>query len=72
MCIMAAILTMFHQADFLYFRFGGCQEIGLYFRKKISLEYTRSKINPPKWLYTHLLWDIMKLIYISIVYSIVF
>ena len=24
---MAAILTMFHQTDFWYFRFGGCQEI---------------------------------------------
>ena len=27
MCKMAAILAMFHQTDFCYFRFGGCQEI---------------------------------------------
>ena len=63
MCKMAAILTMLHRADFWYFRFGGCQEIGLYLREnKVSLEYARSQLNPPKWLYTHLLWDIMKLI----------
>ena len=37
MCKMAAILTMFRRADFWYFRFGGCQEIGLYFRGKIQL-----------------------------------
>ena len=54
---MAAILTMFHRADFWYFRFGGCQE-----RKEISLEYACSQLNPSKWLYTYLLWDIMKLI----------
>ena len=33
---MAAILTLFNRADFWYFRFGGCQEIGLYFREKKS------------------------------------
>ena len=33
---MAAILTMFLQTYFSYFRFGGCQEIGLYFPKKSS------------------------------------
>ena len=28
---------MFHRADFWYFRFGGCQEIGLYFCEKNQL-----------------------------------
>ena len=36
MCKMAAILAMFHQTDFCYFRFGWLPRdiISLYFRKK--------------------------------------